>query len=204
MRNLAPEQEMQMGEATTRAGDTLQSIGMRVQYQLDDAATKNAETQFLENALKITRGQNGYLNTVGQQAVDGYDSAAAALIKAKQDAEGTLSNSWQRMMFNRVAGQHLASLGAEIGDHKVQQVKVTSAQASKDRSDSLAQLATNTFGQKDANGNPTGDFEQYTRSAIAEAINAEAMPRQPCTECRAWAMRRRLWPRIRPPRSHRA
>src|SRR6516162_4751741 len=69
MRNLAPEQEMQMGEATTRAGDTLQSIGMRIQYQLDDAATKNAETQFLENALKITRGQNGYLNTVGQQAV---------------------------------------------------------------------------------------------------------------------------------------
>src|ERR1035441_6039517 len=67
MRNAAPEQELQSGAATQRAGEVTTDIGDRIQNQLDNAMAKQAETGFLNKVINITSGDGtaanpGYLN----------------------------------------------------------------------------------------------------------------------------------------------
>jgi hypothetical protein len=70
MRNFAPEQIQETGQAVSNAGSLAlkagQSIGMRVQEQVDDAKVKSAETQFIQSA---TESLDGYLNTSNADAL---------------------------------------------------------------------------------------------------------------------------------------
>ena len=180
MRNAAPQQMDQMGDAVSKVGSTVDSIGERVQWQLDDAKTKSAVTQFMQQAQQVIHGDGtadnpGYLNTRGQTAIDGYDGATAALAKIKAQGMDGLDNNFQKMMYNRVTTQHLTNMGAVMADHHFQQNAQFSAQAASDSADSYVQSAVasaDSIGQTDANGNPMGNFYNSSQQAVQEKLHS--------------------------------
>jgi murein DD-endopeptidase MepM/ murein hydrolase activator NlpD len=178
MRNAAPQQQQQMGEAALKVGDTVNNIGERIQYQLDDAKTKAAVTQFLQRSMQVIHGDGtadnpGYLNTRGQGALDGYGDATAALAKIKAQGMDGLDNNFQKMMYNRVTTQHLTSMGAVMADHRFQQGTAYATQAADDRATMSGLMASNawkSWNQTDADGNPTGDFNTFSQVRDQEIL----------------------------------
>jgi murein DD-endopeptidase MepM/ murein hydrolase activator NlpD len=179
MRNAAPGQEQQAGADVQKLGEVTNDIGERIQNQLDNAMAKQAETGFLKNVMNITSGDGtaanpGYLNLRGQAAIDGYQDAATAIAKAKQDGAAGLSDAFQKSMYNRVASQHLLSFGREMADHRFQQTAQYSGEAAINRANTYATSAANSsasYGQTDADGNPTGDFQKNLQVAEQETLN---------------------------------
>ncbi len=180
MRNAAPGQEQQSGADTQRLGDETNDIGERIKNQLDNAMAKQAETAFLNKVLTITSGDGtaanpGYLNRIGQDAINGLTAAQTAIAKAKADGEAGLADDFQKSMYNRVASQHLLSFGRQMADHNFQQGQQYYTEASANRANSYATLASNssqTYGQVDANGNQTGDFLKYAQVAEQNTLDA--------------------------------
>ncbi|HVW78508.1 MAG TPA: M23 family metallopeptidase [Alloacidobacterium sp.] len=179
MENAQPAQMERAGQTMLQAGavmrQTGQTIGDQIQAQMDDTAVRQAETQMLSSITDTLHGQNGYLHTRGQGAVDGYDSAAAAVAKAKNDAQQALTNPLQQRMFAAVADRHLATFGAEMNDHRFQQVASMSAKSTQDRIQSYIPLATNarqSWNQTDEDGKPAGNFQSYVATITNEAQNA--------------------------------
>jgi murein DD-endopeptidase MepM/ murein hydrolase activator NlpD len=179
VRSAAPEQEQQAGDVTQRLGEETTDIGERIQNQLDNAMAKQAETGFLDKVMTITSGDGtpenpGYLNLRGQDAISGYQDAAAAIAKAKQDGQDSLATDFQRSMYNRVASQHLVTFGRAMADHRFQQTAEYSAEAAINRATTYATNASNaasSYGQTDANGNATGDFVKNLKVAEQETLN---------------------------------
>jgi hypothetical protein len=156
MRNYAPQQIEQLGQATEQAGlasmRTNQAIGERIQEQMDDANVKAAESKFIQSATDILHGDKGYMNQRGADAINGFDPSSQALIKAKKDVLDSLGNEVQKYIFNQWSQQHLATFGAQMSQHRAQQrVEYTSAQALA-RADSMRSMAQNSeIGSKDQN-----------------------------------------------------
>lgn len=180
--NYAPRLQQQMGATTEQSGLGLmregETIGMRIQDQLNDTAVKNAETQLLGTIQNTLHGPDGYLNQRGQNAVTGYDNAAQAIAKAKQDAEGTLTNDFQKRLFGPMADRHLITFGAEMNDHRFQQVASVGAKSATDRVDAhipFAVNARNAWQQTDADGNPTGVFQAHLGVIQQEASHAAGL-----------------------------
>lgn len=177
MQNHAPAQEQEIGQEAEKVGIQNIDISQRIQNQLDDAMAKQAETSFLQKAITITNGDDsnpGYLNTRGKVAIDGYKDAADALAQAKQEGMEDLTNDFQKSMYNRVASQHLLSFGKEMGDHRFQQTSQYSGETSINRANAYASSATvssSSYGQVDADGQPTGDFARNLAVAEQETLN---------------------------------
>lgn len=121
MRNATPQQMEQMGQATERAGAVSMQIANHLQAKLDDANVKAAETKFIQQSMNILHGDNGYLQQQGADALNNYDAASQALVKAKQEALDALGNRTQQAMFDRVSGAHLATFAAQMASHRAQQ-----------------------------------------------------------------------------------
>lgn len=179
MQNRAPEQQMQSGQVVQKLGEEVNNIGERIQYQLDDSMTKQAETAFLQQAQTIAYGDGkenpGYLHTIGQDAIDALPDAQKALADAKQKGLEGLANPFQKAMYSRVANQHLSTFGMQFTDHHFQQQTQYSAENSVARAQTNAGQAGNSYasyGQVDAAGVPAGDFATYTAVAEMETLNA--------------------------------
>ena len=188
MRNAAPEQELQSGAATQRAGEVTTDIGERIQNQLDNAMAKQAETGFLNKVINITSGDGtaanpGYLNLKGQDAIDGLADAQTAIAKAKADGSDGLADDFQRSMYNKVASQHLLNFGRQMVDHHFQQTTQYSGESAINRANANATLASSaapSYGQTDAYGNATGDFAKYLQIAEGETqIGTQVMKGAP-------------------------
>ncbi len=179
MRNAAPGQQQQSGADTQKLGEVTNDIGERIQNQLDNAVAKQAETGFLNKVMNITSGdgtpQNpGYLNLRGQDAINGYGDAATAIAKAKADGADGLADDFQKSMYNRVTSQHLVSFGREMADHRFQQTAQYSGESAINRATTYATNASNaapSYGQVDADGNATGDFNKNLQVAEQETLN---------------------------------
>lgn len=143
MRNSAPGLLQQTGQTLMQAGDTEaklgNTIGDRVQETMDDAQTKAAETQFLSSALPML-GQ--YKSTEGINATQQFDTAAQAIVKARQDARAALTNPVQQRMYDQSTNDHLMTFGQQMADHEnVQRVQYGKDQA-KARASSLNTMST--------------------------------------------------------------
>jgi murein DD-endopeptidase MepM/ murein hydrolase activator NlpD len=182
MRNAAPEQMQQSGAATQRLGDETNSIGERIQNQLDTAMAKQAMTGFLKDATTINYGDGtpanpGYLNLRGQDALNALPGAQAALAKAKQAGADGLADDFQRSMYNRVASQHLVNFGREMADHNFQQrtlYAIQSASDSAEMSGVQASSAWKSWNSTDPDGNSTGDFNTFSQvrdQSVIEGAN---------------------------------
>ncbi len=148
MHNAAPEQMEQMGASVGRMGAIANTIGLRIQWDQDNAQTRMAENGFLQQANQILHGNGtpdnpGYLNMRGQQAVDSYQGAAQALAKAQQQGLDSLSNPFEKQMYQRVTMQHATDFGGMMSDHQFQQrtqVNIDSASAAASTYQGLAAM----------------------------------------------------------------
>lgn len=168
MRNFAPEEIQQTGATIERAGESQmrssQEVATHIQGMMDDASVKAAETKFIQSATDILHGDNGFMMKRGVDAVNGYDPAAQALSKAKQDTLESLENPVQKYQFNRVAQQHLVTFGAQMSQYRSQQrIEYSTAQAAA-RADSMRSMAQNSdIGSADQN--------RYIESGVQEVKN---------------------------------
>ena len=53
VRNLAADQQVQLGEAMTRAGNVAWNVGSNIQDAIDEASAKAADVQFLQSTHKL-------------------------------------------------------------------------------------------------------------------------------------------------------
>jgi murein DD-endopeptidase MepM/ murein hydrolase activator NlpD len=183
MQNRNPEQVEQLGQTLQQAGGlefrTGQTIGDRVQEQMDDANTKAAETSFLQSSQSILNDPDkGYFRQQGKNAVDQYQPTQEALVKAGNDAQAGLTNSIQKQMFKQVLQSHLLSFGKQMADYNHGQSVAYAAGESKARADSYQLLSLSAAGsryQTDENGAPTGDFAKYTKQMEQEVLKTAAL-----------------------------
>lgn len=139
--NATPKQLMEFGQAETRAGLTAYRAGVALQDEMDEAATKEADTRFLAVAQDIMRGKNGYLTSVGKDADFRLGEAQSALINAMKSASEGLGNDTQRRMFEQVATRNMLQLQGQMLDHRNAQVKNYAVKESLSRADTYSDQA---------------------------------------------------------------
>jgi hypothetical protein len=172
MRNAAPDQMQKFGQATVQAATAMNTIADRIQNELDDAATKEADN-LLSDSLRtsIYDPEKGYLSTVGKPALDSRKATIDSMNEAKQKVEQTLTTDMQRKMFNQVANRRLQTAMTQVDSHAMQQAKVYNVAESKARATASVQDAVanaNTWNMKDADGKPAGPYNLYKSTAISE------------------------------------
>lgn len=198
VRDFSGRQIEEMGSKMLTAGTVLGSIASKMQDELDDAATKQAETGFLTQAQAILRGENGYLNTLGASAAD-PSGAIAALEEAQKEAEKGLTNDVQRLMFRQSASRNVLNFKSQIAEHRVTQTRTFAAGESKARAERYTLEAANNFdsiGMVDADGNPTGPYEVALRTALQEANAAADLAMLPPNSEQRQAMVRDVYGKV--------
>ena len=142
MRNFQPEQGAKLGAATQAAGQTMMKIGEMIQDQIDDANTKAADSWYTSQAQKVLFDpKEGYLNSIGIKAKDGYLPTQEKLTKLRQDAEVALTNDVQKRMFAQVAAKHEINFSSQMDVHAVKQIRVYAAGESEARQKQYTDLA---------------------------------------------------------------
>ena len=160
MRNFQPEQGAKLGAATQAAGQTAMKIGEMIQDQIDDANTKAADSWYTSQAQKVLFDpQQGYLNSIGIAAKDGYVPTQEKLAKIRSDAEVALTNPVQKQMFAAVARKHEVNFASQMDVHAVKQIRVYAAGESEARQTQYVDLAI---------ADPVGRAN-YTATAVQEA-----------------------------------
>jgi hypothetical protein len=123
MDEAASKQQQELGRAMIAAGNTAYRLGSAIQDDIDDAATKEADTAFLKQAQDIMRGKSGYLNTTGKDAEASFQTAQDAMASAAKNVMDGLGNDTQRRMFQQVASRNMVSFQGQMLDHRNSQVK---------------------------------------------------------------------------------
>ena len=142
MRNFQPEQGAKLGAATQAAGQTAMKIGEMIQDQIDDANTKAADSWYTSQAQKVLFDpQQGYLNSIGIAAKDGYIPTQEKLATIRADAEVALTNPVQKQMFAAVARKHEINFASQMDVHAVKQIRVYAAGESEARQTQYGDLA---------------------------------------------------------------
>jgi lysozyme family protein len=162
MKNFQPEQGAKLGAATQAAGQTMIKVGEMLQDQIDDANTKAADSWYTSQAQKILFDpKNGYLNSLGLKAKDGYLPTQEALAKVRQDAEVALTTPVQKQMFKAVVAKHEINFASQMDNHAVRQIRVYAAGESEARQTQYTDLAI-------ADPDPQRRLT-YTETAVQEA-----------------------------------
>jgi murein DD-endopeptidase MepM/ murein hydrolase activator NlpD len=170
MRNYTGEQVQQFGQQLTRAGMTAFSIGDAMQDQIDEAAAKESDVAFLQQANEIMRGQNGYLNTAGKDAETSYVSVNEQLIQAGQASMDRL-NDGQKRLYQNVLARNMMTFQAQVQTHRDQQVKVYAGNEATARANQYVNLAIQDYKERDAvttDGLPTGAYNTNLGVALNE------------------------------------
>ena len=142
MKNFAPEQISKAGAAQQASGQSMMKIGEMLQDQIDDANTKAADSWYTAQAQRILFDpQQGYLNSIGLSAKDGYIPTKEKLVEIRQKAESALTNEVQKKMFASVAARHEINFGTQMDNHAVKQIRVYAAGESEAREKRYIDLA---------------------------------------------------------------
>jgi lysozyme family protein len=160
MKNFAPDQMTKQGAAVQGAGNAMMKIGEMIQDQIDDANTKAADSWYTSQAQKVLFDpKEGYLNSIGIKAKDGYAPTQEKLSKLRADAEVALTNDVQKRMFSAVAAKHEINFSSQMDTHAVRQIRVYAAGESEAREKQYVDLAI---------ADPKGRTS-YTATAVQEA-----------------------------------
>lgn len=167
--NLAAQQEVRFGQAMTQAGNVAFRIGSAIQDDIDDANAKAADTWMLTNATQLLRGENGYLRSVGKNAVDGFQPTQEALAALGQQALDRATNDTQRRMLQPVIARNMMTLQTQLFDHYEREAKGYATGEAKARSQMRAQLAIEDFKNRDV---PTSEYQVNAGLALQEIEKA--------------------------------
>lgn len=159
VRNLAADQEVQLGEAMTRAGNVAWNVGSNIQDHIDESGAKAADVQFLQTTQQLLNGKNGYFNQEGKNAETNFQATNEAMLQTANSISDSLPNETQKQMFKQAAARNLLSFQGQVLDYRNKQARVYALNESEARATEYAgQAAQNwdSIGQKDEQGNPTG------------------------------------------------
>ena len=178
VRNLAADQEVQLGEAMTRAGNVAWNVGSNIQDAIDEAGAKAADVQFLQSTQQLLNGQNGYMNMQGVDAESNFQAVNDAMIQSASGIADGLKNDTQKQMFKQAASRNLLAFQGQILNHRNKQVQVLAITSAEARTNEYVGLAVNDYNKRNqttdvvVNGVttkiPVGSFNANVGVAMAE------------------------------------
>lgn len=168
-------QAIESGKAVQNFGQAMIQVADRLQSFVDDARTKELDTQLSDKIRQIMYDpEKGYMATQGKTTLELRSDTLKALNEARTEIARGASNPVQQGMFTNVANRRFESVFNQLDAHALQQTKVYNMAESKARLEASiydALANTSSVYQKDADGKPTGAFNTYKSTAIEEANN---------------------------------
>ena len=178
VRNLAADQEVQLGEAMTRAGNVAWNVGSNIQDAIDEAGAKAADVQFLQSIQQLLNGQNGYMNMQGVDAESNFQAVNDSMIQSASGIADGLKNDTQKQMFKQAASRNLLAFQGQILNHRNKQVQVLAVTAAEARTNEYVGLAVNDYNKRNQTADvvvngvttkiPVGSFNANVGVAMAE------------------------------------
>jgi len=178
VRNLAADQEVQLGEAMTRAGNVAWNVGSNIQDAIDEAGAKAADVQFLQSIQQLLNGQNGYMNMQGVDAESNFQAVNDAMIQSASGIADGLKNDTQKQMFKQAASRNLLAFQGQVLNHRNKQVQVLAVTAAEARTNEYVGLAVNDYNKRNQTADvvvngvttkiPVGSFNANVGVAMAE------------------------------------
>jgi hypothetical protein len=201
MDEAASKQQQELGRAMIAAGNTAYRLGSAIQDDIDDAATKEADTAFLKQAQDIMRGKSGYLNTTGKDAEASFQTAQDAMSSAAKNVMDGLGNDTQRRMFQQVAARNMVSFQGQMLDHRDRQVKVYATNEAAARADQYSDLAIMSYAERnktDVEGRPVGlvNYQANLAVAIQEVRKAASLNGIPEGSAQMKAMEQKVYDKV--------
>lgn len=135
-------QAVHLGQKMSRSGEAFTAIATDMQRNINEAKVKERDNALAEQIRSLTTDPNGYLNTLGKDAIDNAKATREQLEKLGRDVGEGLDNEAQRKMITDVAQRRLNSALAQIGEHEAKQSKVYAVGQSAARAASAAQDMT--------------------------------------------------------------
>lgn len=143
--DLTGKQAEALGAAMITSGSAVIKIAERIQDDIDDAVTKQADNYLAE---QLRAKQTKYLSTKGQDAVNGYATAEEDLTKLVEDIKAGvpfgsgdkqvyLQNDMQKKMFGQVAERRLLAARSNMGAHQLKELNEWNLNEDKNRVKSL-------------------------------------------------------------------
>jgi len=178
VRNLAADQEVQMGQAMTRAGNVAWNVGSNIQDKIDEAGAKAADVQFLQSTQQLLNGQNGYMNMQGVDAESNFQAVNDSMIQSASGIADGLKNDTQKQMFKQAASRNLLAFQGQILNHRNKQVQVLAITSAEARTNEYVGLAVNDYNKRNQTADvvvngvttkiPVGSFNANVGVAMAE------------------------------------
>ena len=178
VRNLAADQQVQLGEAMTRAGNVAWNVGSNIQDKIDEAGAKAADVQFLQSTQQLLNGQNGYMNMQGIDAESNFQAVNDAMIQSASGIADGLKNNTQKQMFKQAASRNLLAFQGQVLNHRNKQVQVLAITSAEARTNEYVGLAVNDYNKRNQTADvvvngvttkiPVGSFNANVGVAMAE------------------------------------
>jgi murein DD-endopeptidase MepM/ murein hydrolase activator NlpD len=178
VRNLAADQQVQLGEAMTRAGNVAWNVGSNIQDAIDEAGAKAADVQFLQSTQQLLNGQNGYMNMQGVDAESNFQAVNDAMIQSASGIADGLKNDTQKQMFKQAASRNLLAFQGQVLNHRNKKVQVLAVTAAEARTNEYVGLAVNDYNKRNQTADvvvngvttkiPVGSFNANVGVAMAE------------------------------------
>ena len=178
VRNLAADQQVQFGQAMTRAGNVAWNVGSNIQDAIDEAGAKAADVQFLQSTQQLLNGKNGYMNMQGVDAESNFQAVNDAMIQSASGIADGLKNDTQKQMFKQAASRNLLAFQGQVLNHRNKQVQVLAVTSAEARTNEYVGLAVNDYDKRNQTADvvvdgktvktPIGSFNANVGVAMAE------------------------------------
>lgn len=138
--------EMDEAKAAIEEAKQQAKIAAQRQNDIDDAATKSADTALLRRMNTI---RSDYMTLSGKDAEVNYQASQDAMTTAASEMSDQLGNDTQKQMFQQVAARNIMMFQGQMYDHRNKQAKEWAGNEAIARSDSLSDLAVVSYMNKD-------------------------------------------------------
>lgn len=135
--------------AAARLGGVEQDVSKQLFQRYDQVASDQGFNNFQDAVRKIQYGDpnnpsdKGYMNLVGQQAMDARPAAEKAIEDARTSILGTMQTSDAKLAFDTASRRYRTILGGEMDRHYADQTRTWSATVAKAQTDNaMADIAT--------------------------------------------------------------
>jgi hypothetical protein len=177
MDEAASKQQEELGRAMIAAGNTAYRLGSAIQDDIDDAATKEADTAAIGVMTKI---RSDFMSTSGKDAESNYQSSVDQMSSAVNGIMDGLGNDTQKRMFQQVAARNMATFQSQMYDHRNAQTKQWASNEAAARADKYSDLAIISYGDRnktDVAGRPMGlvNYQANLEIAVQEVRKAASL-----------------------------
>lgn len=171
------KQQEELGRAMIAAGNTAYRLGSAMQDDIDDAATKEADTAAIGVMTKI---RSDFMSKSGKDAESNYQSSVDQMSSAVNGIMDGLGNDTQKRMFQQVAARNMATFQSQMYDHRNAQTKQWASNEAAARADKYSDLAIISYGDRnktDVAGRPMGlvNYQANLEIAVQEVRKAASL-----------------------------